>query len=230
MGGVEGKGLLVDYGGVLTTSAGAAFRAFEREVGLTEGTVLDIIVRAYEEPGDDDPIARFERGESTADEFAEAFVERLAARGQEVEVGDVHTRVLSGTRREPRMWELVRRAREAGVRTALVSNSWGVDGYPLEELRAHFDTLVISGEVGLRKPDRRIYELAADRLELPPRDCAFIDDLPQNVAAARSLGMFAVHHTDVERTADELTEFLELELRDLQAPSDDVPGYAHHTD
>jgi putative hydrolase of the HAD superfamily len=220
------RGLLVDYGGVLTSSAGDAFRSFEREVGVPPGTVVELILEAYEAPGGDDPIARFERGESTPEEFASAFAARLADRGHRVDADDIHNRILGATQREHDMWAVVRTARDAGVRTALLSNSWGLDGYPVEELRAHFDTLVISGEVGLRKPDPAIYRLAAERLELSPSACAFVDDLPRNVEAARDVGMYGVHHTDVPQTAAALSWLLGIDLQEVEGDGRVTPGYA----
>jgi putative hydrolase of the HAD superfamily len=62
------------------------------------------------------------------------------------------------------------------------------------------DTVVNSARVGVAKPDERIYRLAADRVGVPVERCLFIDDRPENVAAARAVGMTAVHF----RTVDDL--------------------------
>ena len=61
------------------------------------------------------------------------------------------------------MVDAVRRARAGGRRTALVSNSWGVHRYPHDMFEELFDGVVISGEEGIRKPSRRMYELGAER-------------------------------------------------------------------
>lgn len=213
-GGPEGaKGLLVDYGGVLTSSAARAFREFERDMGLPHGTLFELIAEAYRDAEGEGPIARVERGESSVDEFTDEMRRRLAARGHEIEIADAAVEIFGRTRRMPDMWDAVRGARTAGVRTALVSNSWGTDGYPIEDLRAVFDHLVISGEVGLRKPDPEIYLLAADRLGLPPDRCAFVDDLERNVDAARALGMFGVVHREAATTVAALEDFLGVDLR-----------------
>lgn len=208
------KGLLVDYGGVLTSSAAKSFRDFEREVGLPKGAIFELIYDAYQEPDGDNPIVRFERGESTAEEFADAMVAALIRRGHEIDLDDmtVVERIFAGASRMPRMWALVGRARDAGVRTGLLSNSWGLEGYPVEDLDRIFDVLVISGEVGLRKPDPRIYLHAAELIDTPPERCAFVDDLPRNVEAAEELGMFGVHHVDAATTAAELERFLGIAL------------------
>ena len=71
-----------------------------------------------------------------------------------------------------------------GTRTALLSNSWGND-YPRELFADLFDAVVISCEVGLRKPDEAIFERHAEDLALAPQAALFFDDTPANVAAAR---------------------------------------------
>jgi epoxide hydrolase-like predicted phosphatase len=207
------KGLLVDYGGVLTSSAARALREFEREMGLPHGTLFELIAEAYREAGGEGPIARVERGESSVEEFTGDMRRRLAARGHEIELADAAVEIFGRTRRMPDMWEAVRRAHAAGVRTALGSNSWGTDGYPMDDLREVFDELVISGEVGLRKPDPEIYLLTAGRMGLEPERCAFVDDLDRNVEAARTLGMFGVVHRDAATTITALEGFLGVDLR-----------------
>lgn len=72
---------------------------------------------------------------------------------------------------------------------------------------------MISGEVGLRKPDPRIYALAADRLGLPPAAIVFVDDLGPNVRAATEAGMVAVRHADPDSTLAELETLFGLSLR-----------------
>ncbi|MGH3441067.1 MAG: HAD family hydrolase [Nitriliruptorales bacterium] len=208
-------GLILDYGGVLTSSAAVSFRAFERNEGLPRGVVFDVIAEAYADAagGDDaNPIARFERGESTAEEFGAELARRLGEHGHDVDPTDIHQRIFAESEPARAMWGIVRQARAAGVRTALLSNSWGTDHYPVDEFEAHFDVVVISGEVGLRKPDPAIYRLTAERLGLPPERCVFVDDLDRNVEAAREVGMNGVHHFDFETTVEDLSRLLGVEL------------------
>lgn len=113
-------------------------------------------------------------------------------------------------------WPLVHRARRLkrdGIALALLTNNvkeWG-DHWkatiPLDEL---FPVVVDSSEVGLRKPDARIYELTCSRLNVEPQACVFIDDNADNVAAAAALGMEAVHfHDDPWAAIDELDAILD---------------------
>jgi HAD superfamily hydrolase (TIGR01509 family) len=77
-----------------------------------------------------------------------------------------------------------------------------------------FDGVVISGEVGIRKPTLRIYELGAQAIGLQPGACVFVDDLPFNLPPARDLGMAVVHHTDADTTIAELERLLGTPLRE----------------
>src|SRR5438309_3592277 len=107
----------------------------------------------------------------------------------------------------------VGKARSAGVRTGLLSNSWGTRRYPRELLSGLFDAITISGEVGLRKPAPEIYALAAERIGLAPERCVFVDDLPFNLAPAAELGMGTVHHRAAKETLEALERLLEVPLR-----------------
>jgi putative hydrolase of the HAD superfamily len=109
------------------------------------------------------------------------------------------------------MNELVRRARARGVRTALLSNSWG-NAYPMDLWHEQFDVIVISGEVGMRKPERRIFEHTCGLLGLAPQECVFVDDMLHNVEAAFEVGMVGLRHVDVGGTRSELERLLGVDL------------------
>src|ERR1700685_3774527 len=96
--------------------------------------------------------------------------------------------------RRPRA-ALPRRVRRAGLKTAMLSNSWGVGAYPADLLAELFDAVVISAEAGMRKPEERIFRHAASLLGLDPAECVFIDDIEANVQAAEALGMTRVPPT-----------------------------------
>jgi HAD superfamily hydrolase (TIGR01509 family) len=100
---------------------------------------------------------------------------------------------------DERMLELARLLRSRGLRTAVLSNSWG-EHYPDEVFAREFDEVVVSGRVGLRKPQPEIFRLVADRLGLATGACVLVDDIEVNVRAARATGMAAVLHTDAATT------------------------------
>ena len=111
-----------------------------------------------------------------------------------VEPAGLVDRMFGGMGLDHAMVDGVRAARAAGLRTGLLSNSWGDDRYAHDVIDELFDDQVISSEVGLRKPDPAIYALAAERLGLPAEACVFVDDLPGNLKPARALGMATVVH------------------------------------
>lgn len=208
-----GRGLLLDYGGVLTGPVAGSFVAFERDHGIEPGGTFALLVEASRTTGGG-MIGALERGEMTVDAFDRTLAELLAGAGYDPSPdGSLLERLFAGMVPTGGMWEVASRVRDAGGRTGLLSNSWGTATYPRDRLATHFDVTVISGEVGLRKPDPAIYLLACERLGLAPEACAFVDDLERNVEVARELGMHAVvHHGDAAATADALTDFLGVEF------------------
>ncbi len=96
-----------------------------------------------------------------------------------------------------------------------ITNSWGTDPYDpyaSYHLSEQYDAVVISGEVGLRKPDPAIYLLAAEKLGLPASQCVFVDDVAANLPAAAELGMATVHHVNSTATVRELDRLFSIGL------------------
>jgi len=189
------RALLLDYGGVLTEPVDRSFARFERRLGLPPGRSFEVLVAASRTTGGG-PIGALERGEMALSEFEVLLRDLLVEAGHQVPEGvDLLEGLFEAMRPAGGLWQLAAQVRTHGVRTGLLSNSWGFDVYPFDQLEVHFDDLVLSGEVGLRKPDPAIYRLAAQRLGVAPDDCVFVDDLERNVEVASELGMVGVHHT-----------------------------------
>jgi epoxide hydrolase-like predicted phosphatase len=202
----ELRGLLVDWGGVLTTDVFASFAAFCTAEGLPPDTVRD---RFRTDARARDLLAALETGELTMAEFEPRFAALLGVSPERLV-----ERLFGAMGPDEAMIGAVRAARAAGLRTGLLSNSWRAGDYPAELLEELFDATVISGEVGLRKPDPAIYALAAERMELAPQAIAFVDDLPGNLKPARALGMTTIaHRGDAAATLAELESALGLSLR-----------------
>lgn len=86
--------------------------------------------------------------------------------------------------------------RQSGLKLGLISNASPSVNIVIENLNLnkYFDSIVISYEVGYRKPDSRIYEIAAERLSLMPKDCIFVGDgNDQELDGAHKTGMLAIH-------------------------------------
>jgi putative hydrolase of the HAD superfamily len=202
---VARDGLLVDFGGVLTTNVFDSFAQFCRQAGLAPDTVRDLFMQ---DPAAREALGDLETGRATEAEFEARFAPLLG-----VPADGLISRLFAGMRPEERMFEGVAAARRAGVRTGLVSNSWGEEGYDRTRFAELFDAVVISGEIGIRKPAPEIYALAAERLGRPPERCVFVDDLAGNLKPARAIGMATVLHRDAETTLAELEEHLGVSLR-----------------
>jgi putative hydrolase of the HAD superfamily len=199
------RGLLVDWGGVMTTNVFESFRSFCEQEGLAPDAVGDWF-RA-------DPVSRellvgLETGALSEEEFEPQFATILG-----VSPAGLIDRLFAGGLYDEAMQEAVRRARRAGIRTGLISNSWGTRRYDRQLLDELFDGIVISGEVGIRKPTVEIYELGARAVGLEPAACVFVDDLGFNLKPAAELGMATVHHVDVDQTVAELERLLSVDLR-----------------
>lgn len=209
-------GLVVDWGGVLTSDVREAVAMWARSERLDLPTVQSAF-RRWLGPIETEremvnPVHLLERGELETAEF-EAYLARelTPGDGHAIEPTGLLSRMFSFFTHAPAMNALVWRARDAGIATALLSNSWG-NSYPAHVWEGMFDVVVISGEVGMRKPEPRIYHHTCERLGLAPRRCVFVDDLPHNVAAAVEAGMVGVHHTSYEQTAAELSALFGRDL------------------
>jgi len=200
----EHRGLLVDFGGVLTTNIWRSFDAFCAAEGLERGTVLELF------RGDGEALAllrRLERGEVSEEVFERGFGEMLGLKPEGLIV-----RLFAGLEPEPAMIGAVEAVRAAGIPTGLISNSWGTGIYERAPIEI-FDATVISGDVGLHKPEPEIYRLGAERIGVEPERCVFVDDLRENIVGAEAVGMLGILHREPEETIAELERALGVELR-----------------
>ncbi|MEO7981948.1 MAG: HAD family phosphatase, partial [Sporichthyaceae bacterium] len=202
------RALVVDWGGVLTEPLQTAIAAWA-EVDCVPVDDYVAVMREWlgmsqGELARDNPVAALERGEIEVPHFEDQLAARLAERcGRPVAARGLLDRMFAEFTHAPAMSSLVLRARKAGLRTGLLSNSWGNE-YPREGWDEMFDAIVISGEVGMRKPEPEIFLHVLGLLGVRAEETVFVDDLRPNVEAARQLGLVAVHHTAYDETAVEL--------------------------
>lgn len=199
-------GLLVDWGGVMTTNLFDSFAAFCE----AEGIDRDALREAFRSsPDAQELLFSFEEGRiDDAD-----FEPRLAAL---LGIPDRHDalipRLFAGSELDAAMVEAVRAVRAAGIHTGLISNSWGTRSYPRPLLAELFKGIVISGEIGIRKPATRIYELGAEAIGVPTGQCVFVDDLPFNLPPAEELGMRTIRHREAADTIAQLEALFAVRL------------------
>ena len=199
------QGLIVDWGGVLTMPIHTAIGSWLKATGVDRDHYGAVVRRWVEpSPGKMSPVHRLERGEIAVEEFEHLLSAALADEGSTVEAQGLVSQMFADLAiYEDSMTSLVTRAHAAGIRTGLLSNSWGND-YDRSEWHEMFDAVVISGEVGMRKPEREIFEFALDRIGLPAGECVFIDDVAHNIAAAAQAGLVGIVHRTFDETASEL--------------------------
>lgn len=214
-------GVLIDWGGVLTTGLSdsiARWIAADRIDADRYYTVMrGMIDHAYRggagENAGENIVHALERGELDGAAFERDLAARLLTVDGVPPVAEgLLERMFAGFDRVEAMYDMLRDVRAGGLKTCLLSNSWS-NTYPRDDWDEIFDAVVISGEVGMRKPEPRIYRHALDRIGLSGPECVFIDDIEANIVAAREFGIAGVHHRDAATTIAELEPLLRLTLR-----------------
>ena len=200
--------LLLDFGGVVTTDFFASLGAHCERLGLPHDSFRNLVTA--------DPVGRelyhqVERGELSQPEFEQRIAQLLGVQSSGLIQG-----LLADLRPEPLIAEAGARARTAGIRVGVITNSWGTapyDPYAAYQLDQRFDAVVISSQVGLRKPEPAIYRRAAHELAVPTERIVFVDDIAANLQPAHELGMAVIHHIDPGTTVRELERLLGLSDR-----------------
>jgi putative hydrolase of the HAD superfamily len=209
------RGVIVDWGGVMTSPILDTMNVWMSAEQIDRDSYLTVmrrwVVQAYGEGFDANPIHALERGECTNEEFERLLAAELThLNGEPVRAEGLLRRMFAAGVLQADMLDLIRSLRQAGLRTALLSNSWGTAGdeYPRHLFGELFDVVVISAEVGMRKPEERIFRHTAALLGLEPAECVFIDDVEANVTAAAAIGLVALHHTESAATLARLADLL----------------------
>ena len=197
--------LLIDWGGVLTTDVFASFNAFCEAEGLPRDFVAG---KFAGEPQARELLIGLESGALPEEEFESGLGRALG-----VDPINLVDRLFALVVPQQEMLAAVRDARAAGIRTGLISNSWSRRHYDRELLNELFDAIVISGDEGIRKPARRMYELGVQRIGAAAHECVYVDDLGFNLKPAAEMGMTTILHTRPEQTIAQLEAVLGVGLR-----------------
>jgi putative hydrolase of the HAD superfamily len=190
------RAVLFDFGGVLTSSVIAGFRAFGASFGEPD---LPLRLLGKGERGGALLVAA-EEGRISDAEFESGFADVLGRHGIVIETDGLIRRMQADLRPDPETIELVAALRAESRRVGLLSNSFGDDCYAGFDLDTMFDAVTISREIGVRKPSRRAYQIGCSRLGVTPEETVMVDDLEQNITAAARLGMGGVVHRDASST------------------------------
>jgi len=193
------RALIADFGGVVSTSFHGALRGF----CVREGLAPDALERVFSlEGGAQGMLTDLERGAVTQQQFIDHLAPLLG-----VDPDNLLERILADLDLEHVVAEAIHQLRRNRIRVAVLSNSWGAgpyDPYQPYDLASRFDVVVLSHEVGLRKPEPAIFELTADRLGIDPRQCVFVDDVAHYLEPASALGMATIHAIDPETTVKQI--------------------------
>jgi putative hydrolase of the HAD superfamily len=208
---------IFDFGGVLTTSIRASFEAFERELKLEDGTLIEAF-RHEAESGEPD-FFLLEKGLISEAEFYARMLQRLRDfTGKDIVFPEDPVKVrqmLFGSIR--RNDEMIAAAVRIGAhyKTAILTNNVKEWTDWREWVEAHiFDLIVDSSHEGMRKPDPEIYLLTCKRLEVEPERAAFVDDIPTNVEGAAAVGLHAIRFTTTEEVLEQLRPLFPRAFKD----------------
>jgi putative hydrolase of the HAD superfamily len=195
------RAVISDFGGVLTTPLAAAFQRFSESSDLTLEELGAAMAAAGAARGEN-PLYALETGRMTEAEFMAALgAEITRARGRPVALQGFGEALFAGLEPNERFVAFMRTLRGRGHRMAICTNNvreWSGRWRAMIPADV-FDVVVDSSELGVRKPDPRIYEATLAALGVAPEAAVFIDDLQINCEAAAALGMRAVWFQQTEQ-------------------------------
>lgn len=216
------EAVVLDFGGVLTSSVFSAFRALGRDLGVDPDLPLSVLAKDAEASR---LLVEHEEGRLPEREFERGLAARMREHaGPGTRLDDPDARLLvtlqQNMTRDDDMVALVDRLRERDLRVGLLSNALGDDCYEGFDLDAMFDAVVISSDIGVRKPSRAAYLAVCERLGARPEATIMVDDLRHNLDGAARLGITGVLHRDAATTTAELERL--LGETDTTTPGDGV--------
>jgi epoxide hydrolase-like predicted phosphatase len=208
------RGIVSDFGGVLTNPLYEAFAAMRKESGIPSETLGRAMAKIAKRDGEH-PLFELEKGKITEAYFLESLSDAVSE-----EMGERHD--LTGfTQRwfehlvpNPELFDYMRTLHGRGLRMALLTNNvreWEPRWRPMLPIDEIFEVIVDSAFVGMRKPEPEIYELTLERIGLAAYECVFIDDTNVNVEAAAQLGFTAILFESNEQVIETIEQALEAD-------------------
>ncbi len=211
------RAVIFDLGGVVLGSPLHAIARYELANGVPEHFVNRVVM----DTAPNGAWSRLERGEIAMEAFFDDFERECCAAGHGVDARAMFAMMAEESQPRPAMLRAIARIRERGLKVAALTNNWASDdgersrtGAANAALRDRFDAFIESAVEGLRKPDPRIYELACSRLDVAPREAAFLDDIGANLKPARALGMTTIRVVEPDSALAELEQQLGFALLD----------------
>jgi putative hydrolase of the HAD superfamily len=204
------EAVFFDFGGVIVSSPFEAFNEYE----LANGLPTDFIRRVNSVNADANAWALLERNEVSPEEFDHIFADESHQLGHRIP-GSVVLALIYGAER-PEMVAALDVLKAEGFVLACLTNNVIANRHSDERASAvapilrRFDHVIESSKVGVRKPERRFYEIACKRAGVAPTSCVFLDDLGINLKTAKQMGMATIKVTSGPQALAELAALLNL--------------------
>ncbi|MFD7018585.1 HAD-IA family hydrolase [Streptomyces sp. NPDC059161] len=204
------RAVWTDFGGVLTPPINDDLHAFCRQNDIPADAMRRAMA-AVAEPFGVDLMAPLDTPLLSEPEWVERMNAQLAADGVDTDLTGFGQRWFEGRATNEAWLGHLRALRGTGVFVGMLSNmppAWDPLWRRMVAPEGLFDGLVLSFEVGARKPERRIFEAAAELAGVAPGECLLVDDIAANCAGAEAAGWQAVHFTGADAAAAELARYL----------------------
>ncbi|GAA3061014.1 hypothetical protein GCM10017562_27620 [Streptomyces roseofulvus] len=200
-----------DFGGVLSPPLERIYEAYEVKTGITPSQ-LKAAIKGVADELSMPTMAPVEIGALTEPEWGTRLARVLAAQNPGIDLSRARLRTFGeqwfdGVVANPVMVRAYLHLQENGFRTGVLSNNvveWGPYWKAIIAPVGEVDVLIDSSDVGCRKPDAEIFEIAAKAAGVAPADCLLIDDVEENLVAARAQGWQTVLFRDDEQTLADL--------------------------
>jgi len=191
------RAIFFDLGGVIVRTEYQAPR--ERLAERLNMTYEDVSKVVF----DGETARKASIGEMSVDEHWLAVTRKLRLPASETE--SIRTEFFAGDVIDRDLLNFIRSLRPH-YKTGIISNAWGDLREYIVKNHFHdaFDTLIISAEIKMMKPQPEIYQLALKQIQVEANEAAFVDDMPKNVEAANALGMHGIIFRDPAQVKENL--------------------------
>jgi epoxide hydrolase-like predicted phosphatase len=210
VGGMNVKVVLFDLGGVVLGSPLSVIAEYEKEQEISSGSINRVIGNT----GLEGAWSRLECGSITMAQFHSEFEDDCRAAGVSISSKNLMRKISEVTKPRSEMLEAIRRLRSSPLQVAALTNNWKNDREGTGAIKEYFDFFFESSELGMRKPDPRIYEHVCRILSVPPSSIVFLDDIGRNLKAAKQLGFTTIKVEDPFVALRALGNTLQMELID----------------
>jgi len=204
--------IIFDFGGVITDSPLAAFRELEKKHFIQLGTISRVVMTNP----DKNSWAQCERGEININQFIKEFEKEADNLGYKINMklvlqqlyGPIRPLMVSKIKELSKQYKLVCLT---NVLKGMKSMTPKHRSEEVDRVLKNFYRVYESYEIGMRKPEERIYKHLLNDLEISPEKCVFLDDLGVNLKTAKRIGIHTIKVSDPKNAISELDNILETE-------------------